>query len=136
MSIPKGWLCYLAPEIMRSLKVHPDEGEDLPFTKASDVYAFGTVWYELLTGEWPWQQIPPETMIWLVGKGMEPPLANLQANKDIKDILLTCWAFKADHRPDFPFLGEMLDKVPKSKRALARSPSHPVHLWRSAESVF
>lgn len=40
--IPPGWLCYLAPELMRSLKVHikPDD-EHLPFSKASDVYAFG-----------------------------------------------------------------------------------------------
>ena len=56
MSIPKGWLCYLAPEIMTCLRVNPtgDEesntsgggGGDLPFTKASDMFAFGTVWYE------------------------------------------------------------------------------------------
>ena len=88
MSIPKGWLCYLSPEIMRSLRVHTDEGEDLPFTKDSDVYAFGTVWYEMLTGEWPWKAQPPETIIWLVGRGMKPSLANLQASRDVKDILV------------------------------------------------
>lgn len=134
MSIPKGWLCYLAPEIMRTLRVQPDEGEDLPFTKASDVYAFGTVWYELLTGEWPWKHQPPETIIWLVGRGMKPSLANLQASRDVKDILVMCWTFKSDHRPDFTHLSNTLEKIPKKR--LARSPSHPVHLSRSAESVF
>ena len=49
---------------MRSLRVHTDDSDDLPFTKASDVYAFGTVWYEMLTGEWPWKAQPPETIIW------------------------------------------------------------------------
>ena len=57
MSIPKGWLCYLAPEIMKCLRVNPSGGDeennassagggggDLPFTKASDMFAFGTVW--------------------------------------------------------------------------------------------
>ena len=55
MSIPKGWLCYLAPEIMKCLRVNPANGDgesggsgggggDLPFTKASDMFAFGTVW--------------------------------------------------------------------------------------------
>lgn len=34
--------------------------------RASDVYAFGTVWYELLTGEWPWKDQPPEAIIWQV----------------------------------------------------------------------
>jgi kinase suppressor of Ras 2 len=134
MSIPKGWLCYLSPEIMRSLRVHTNEGEDLPFTKASDVYAFGTVWYEMLTGEWPWKAQPPETIIWLVGRGMKPSLANLQASRDVKDILVMCWTFKPDHRPDFPHLSTALEKIPKKR--LARSPSHPVHLSRSAESVF
>ena len=90
--------------------------------------------YELLTGEWPWKNVPPETVIWWVGKGMEPPLANLQASKDVKDILLMCWTFRPEHRPDFTYLSDMLDKIPK--RGLIRSPSHPVHLWRSAESVF
>ena len=46
MSIPKGWLCYLAPEIMRALRVNQvsDEKADLPFTKQSDIFAYGTVW--------------------------------------------------------------------------------------------
>ena len=34
--------------------------------RASDIYAFGTVWYELLTGEWPWKEQPPEAIIWQV----------------------------------------------------------------------
>ena len=138
MSIPEGWLCYLAPEIMRTLRVRPDEtGENAftqAFTKASDVYAFGTIWFELLTGEFSWKHQPPETVIWMVGRGMKPSLANLQASKDVKDILVMCWTFKPEERPDFSILHNYLEKIP-SKR-LARSPSHPVHLSRSVESVF
>ena len=33
MSIPAGWLCYLAPEVIRELRVHQMGGEDLPFTR-------------------------------------------------------------------------------------------------------
>eukprot|EP00095_Tigriopus_kingsejongensis_P004556 maker-scaffold1671_size31647-snap-gene-0.10 protein:Tk04556 transcript:maker-scaffold1671_size31647-snap-gene-0.10-mRNA-1 annotation:"kinase suppressor of ras 1" len=135
LSIPQGWLCYLAPELMRSLRVHSPEGEDLPFTKSSDVFAFGTVWYELLTGEWPWKHQLPETIIWQVGKGMKPSLANMQYSRDVKDILLMCWTYRPEERPDFAHLSNTLDKIPK-KRALARSPSHPVQLSRSAESMF
>eukprot|EP00096_Caligus_rogercresseyi_P004433 TRINITY_DN1869_c0_g1_i2.p1 TRINITY_DN1869_c0_g1~~TRINITY_DN1869_c0_g1_i2.p1 ORF type:complete len:504 (-),score=120.82 TRINITY_DN1869_c0_g1_i2:215-1726(-) len=134
MSIPEGWLCYLAPEIMRKLRVQPDEG-DLPFNKASDVYAFGTVWFELLTMEWPWKNQPPETIIWMVGRGMKPSLANLQASRDVKDILAMCWTYKQGDRPDFTELSNNLNLIPK-KRSLIRSPSHPLHLSRSAESVF
>merc|ERR1712018_224754 len=130
MSIPAGWLCYLAPEVIRELRIHQKGSEDLPFTKESDVYAFGTVWFELLTGEWPWKHQPPETIIWLVGKGMKPSLANLSATRDVKDILVMCWTYHHKNRPDFNFLSNALEGIPKKR--LARSPSHPVQLTRSA----
>lgn len=40
LNIPPGWLCYLAPEIVRSLRINQVHHE-LPFSKASDLYAFG-----------------------------------------------------------------------------------------------
>ncbi|XP_014246449.1 kinase suppressor of Ras 2 [Cimex lectularius] len=135
LSIPPGWLCYLAPEIVRNLRAHqkPEE-DDLPFSQATDIYAFGTVWYELLCGEWPFRGQPPEAIIWQVGKGMKQTLANLQASRDVKEILMMCWSYKAADRPDFLCLHKTLEKLPKKR--LARSPSHPIHLSRSAESVF
>lgn len=134
LAIPSGWLSYLAPEIIRGLKpVRPTE-EELLFSKASDVYAFGTVWYELLCGEFPFKRQPPEAIIFQVGRGMKQTLANLQATRDVKDILMNCWAFQADDRPDFAKILTLLERLPKKR--LARSPSHPVQLSRSAESVF
>ncbi|XP_012225443.1 kinase suppressor of Ras 2 isoform X2 [Linepithema humile] len=135
LSIPPGWLCYLAPEIVRRLRPQQNrDQEELPFTAGSDVYAFGTVWYELLCGEWPFKGQPPEAIIWQVGKGMKQPLANLQASRDVKDILMHCWSYHAENRPDFAKLLTTLEKLPRKR--LARSPSHPIHLSRSAESVF
>ena len=94
--------------------------------------------YELLTAEWPWKEKPPESIIWMVGKGMKPSLANLQASREVKDILLMCWTFKPEHRPDFAHLSNTIDKLPKKKglsRSLSQS-NNPSHLSRSAESVF
>ncbi|XP_076062755.1 kinase suppressor of ras isoform X2 [Oratosquilla oratoria] len=134
LSIPPGWLCYLSPEIMRSLRVAQKQDENLPFTTYSDIYAFGTVWYELLCGEWPHRGLPPEAIIWQVGRGMKPSLAHLQASRDVKDILMACWSFCPTDRPEFSALQQNLKKIPRKR--LARSPSHPIHLSRSAESVF
>uniref|UniRef100_A0ABD2XN80 Kinase suppressor of Ras 2 n=1 Tax=Trichogramma kaykai TaxID=54128 RepID=A0ABD2XN80_9HYME len=135
LNIPPGWLCYLAPEIIRRLRPRQNrDQEELPFTAASDVYAFGTVWYELLCSEWPFKGQPPEAIIWQVGKGMKQTLANLQASRDVKDILMHCWSFHPDSRPEFAKLLTTLEKLPRKR--LARSPSHPIHLSRSAESVF
>ncbi|XP_057320435.1 kinase suppressor of Ras 2 [Microplitis mediator] len=135
LSIPPGWLCYLSPEIVRRLRPQRTrDQEELSFTEASDVYAFGTVWYELLCGEWPFKGQPPEAIIWQVGKGMKQTLANLQASREVKEILMLCWAYHADKRPDFSTLLSKLDKLPKKR--LIRSPSHPIQISRSAESVF
>lgn len=66
---PKNWLCYLAPEICRHLQTprqqklafaayrledsNPKDTFGVPFSIFSDVYAFGTVLYELCTGTFP-----------------------------------------------------------------------------------
>lgn len=47
---------------------------------------------------------------------------------------MLCWSFHTENRPDFAKLLTTLEKLPRKR--LARSPSHPIHLSRSAESVF
>ena len=72
------------------------------------MYAFGTVWYELLTGEWPWKQQPPEAIIWQVGKGIKPSLANLATSREVKDVLMKCWLYSGPDRPQFPQIAQTL----------------------------
>lgn len=134
LGVPTGWLCYLAPEVMRCLMPRKPSVEILPFSAASDVYSFGTVWYELLCGEFPFRSQPPESIIWQVGRGMKQTLANLQTSRDVKDILMLCWHYTVEDRPDFPKLLTLFERLPKKR--LARSPSHPVQLSRSAEAIF
>jgi len=43
LNIPPGWLCYLAPEIVRKLKPLNRGQDKLPYSVESDVYAFGLV---------------------------------------------------------------------------------------------
>jgi len=50
LQTPANWLFYLAPEIIRSLTINFDP---LPFSEWSDVYSFGTIWYELTTSNFP-----------------------------------------------------------------------------------
>ena len=51
----------------------------------------------------------------------------------LQDILMMCWGYKSNARPSMSALFKALEKLPKKR--LARSPSHPVQLSRSAESV-
>lgn len=40
LKLSHDWLCYLAPEIVREMTPGKEE-DQLPFSKAADVYAFG-----------------------------------------------------------------------------------------------
>ncbi|XP_005928935.1 kinase suppressor of Ras 2 isoform X1 [Maylandia zebra] len=130
LRIPNGWLCHLAPEIIQQLSPETEE-DKLPFSKQSDVFAFGTIWYELHAREWPYKSQPAEVIIWQIGSGMKPNLAQTGMGKEILDILLLCWAYKPEERPSFSKLVDLLEKLPKRNRRL----SHPGHFWKSAEYV-
>ncbi|KAF6037717.1 hypothetical protein EB796_003979 [Bugula neritina] len=116
MRVPDGWLNYLAPEIIKALRISNSRelGVQLPFSKLSDVFAFGTVWYELLCGEWPYNhRVPAEIIIWQVGQGMKPPLHRMNtATKEAKDILMKCWMYSTQDRPSFAILNTLVEKIP------------------------
>ncbi|XP_014825948.1 PREDICTED: kinase suppressor of Ras 1-like isoform X1 [Poecilia mexicana] len=130
LRLPHGWICYLAPEIVR--KMCPGNNEDrLPFSTAADVYAFGTIWYELQARDWPITNQPVEAIIWQVGsgEGIKKVLGEISLGKEVTEILSACWAFDPRDRPTFTQLADMLEKLPKLNRRL----SHPGHFWKSAE---
>uniref|UniRef100_A0A672P0G5 Kinase suppressor of ras 1 n=1 Tax=Sinocyclocheilus grahami TaxID=75366 RepID=A0A672P0G5_SINGR len=132
LKLPHGWICYLAPEIVR--KMSPGNNEDrLPFSNAADVYAFGTIWYELQARDWPITSQPVEATIWQVGsgEGIRRVLAEINLGKEVTEILSACWSYDARNRPTFTQLADMLEKLPKLNRRL----SHPGHFWKSAEYV-
>lgn len=130
LKLPHGWICYLAPEIVR--KMSPGNNEDrLPFSNAADVYAFGTIWYELQARDWPITNQPVEATIWQVGsgEGIKKVLTEISLGKEVTEILSACWSYDPRDRPSFTQLADMLEKLPKLNRRL----SHPGHFWKSAE---
>ncbi|KAA8587155.1 hypothetical protein FQN60_000991 [Etheostoma spectabile] len=130
LKLPHGWICYLAPEIV--CRMSPGNNEDrLPFSTAADVYAFGTIWYELQARDWPITNQHVEATIWQVGsgEGIKKVLAEISLGKEVTEILSACWAYDLRDRPTFTQLADMLEKLPKLNRRL----SHPGHFWKSAE---
>ncbi|XP_036012252.1 kinase suppressor of Ras 1 isoform X3 [Mus musculus] len=130
LKLSHDWLCYLAPEIVREMIPGRDE-DQLPFSKAADVYAFGTVWYELQARDWPFKHQPAEALIWQIGsgEGVRRVLASVSLGKEVGEILSACWAFDLQERPSFSLLMDMLERLPKLNRRL----SHPGHFWKSAD---
>lgn len=130
LKLSHDWLCFLAPEIVREMAPGKDE-DKLPFSKAADVYAFGTVWYELQARDWPFKSQATEALIWQVGsgEGLKQVLSTISLGKEVTEILAACWAFDFNERPSFTILMDMLEKLPKLNRRL----SHPGHFWKSAD---
>ncbi|XP_077466731.1 kinase suppressor of Ras 1-like isoform X2 [Stigmatopora argus] len=132
LKIPQGWINYLSPEIVRVMS--PDFAEDqLPFSKAADVYAFGTILYELHFRDWPITNQPVEAKIWLVGSkvGIKKVLPDAKLGKEVTEILSACWSFEIEERPTFTHLADILDRLPKLNRRL----SHPGHFKDSTDYV-
>ncbi|XP_073674285.1 kinase suppressor of Ras 1 isoform X2 [Garra rufa] len=133
LKLPRGWIYYLAPEIVQ--EIGPGIQEDcLPFSKAADVYAFGTIWYELQAKEWPIINQPTEVLIYQLGsgKGIRTLLAQkgTSLGKEVTEILSACWSYKVEDRPTFTQLSDLLEKLPKLNRRL----SHPGHFWKSEDA--
>ncbi|XP_061073257.1 kinase suppressor of Ras 1-like isoform X2 [Conger conger] len=131
LRLPQGWVCYLAPEIVQRLA--PGSEDRLPFSNAADVYAFGTIWYELQARDWPFTNQPVEATIWQVGsgQGIRNVLAQSSLGKEVTEILSACWSYNLQDRPSFTQLADMLERLPKLNRRL----SHPGHFWKSAERL-
>ncbi|XP_053729242.1 kinase suppressor of Ras 1-like isoform X2 [Synchiropus splendidus] len=132
LRIPRGWVDYLSPEIVRKMSSDITE-QQLPFSKAADVYAFGTIWYELHMRDWPLINHHIETKIWMVGSsnGIKKVLSEINMGKEVTEILSVSWSFDPDHRPTFSLLADMLEKLPRLNRRL----SHPGHFWKATEYV-
>ncbi|CAJ0596855.1 unnamed protein product [Cylicocyclus nassatus] len=126
---PSHWLAYLAPELIRLID---EECSDLPFTESTDVFAFSTIWFELLTSSFPFAGECSDRIIWMVGNGLKAPLYNMNASPDVKELLLRCWSFTDTNRPSFTEILAALNALPRKR--LDRSPSFPA--IRSYESIF
>ncbi|XP_066932189.1 kinase suppressor of Ras 1-like isoform X6 [Clytia hemisphaerica] len=140
LMLPKGWLCYQAPEIIRHLSAHDPGCEVLYYTRESDIYAFGTIWFELLAGDWPFAKQSNQSIIWQIGKGVKQSLSDpkltregLYVTRETKDIISMTWALDPENRPQFSALLKAFERLPKKR--LIRSPSQPTYLTRTANAL-
>lgn len=95
---PTGSILWMAPEIIRMKDPHP-------YTFQSDVYAFGIVLYELLTGTLPYSHINNrDQLLYMIGSAQLVPNLDL-VRKDTPRALIrtveSCIAFDRYKRPLF-----------------------------------
>ncbi|RHZ75000.1 hypothetical protein Glove_218g45 [Diversispora epigaea] len=94
-----GVLPYIAPEVL--------SGEE--YTKAADVYSFGIIAYEIVTGFPPYPDIPHDKDLAMkICNGLRPKIP-FHTPKLITRIIMRCWDARVTHRPTFKELeGELL----------------------------
>ena len=91
MTSSVGCIPYMAPEVYKG---------DWNSEK-SDVYSYGIIMWELLTGEEPQQDLKPLKMAHLVAHaGYRPPIP-ASTTPRWRNLITTCWAESPDARPTF-----------------------------------
>ncbi|RHZ88619.1 hypothetical protein Glove_21g170 [Diversispora epigaea] len=95
-----GVLPYISPEVLC--------GEE--YTKAADVYSFGIIAYEIITGFAPYYDVPHDRdLARKICNGLRPKIL-FHTPKLITRIIMRCWDVRVIHRPTFEKLWEELDK--------------------------
>uniref|UniRef100_A0A8D3C265 RAF proto-oncogene serine/threonine-protein kinase n=1 Tax=Scophthalmus maximus TaxID=52904 RepID=A0A8D3C265_SCOMX len=96
---PSGSILWMAPEVIRMQ-------DNNPYSFQSDVYSYGIVLYELMTGELPYAMIANrDQIIFMVGRGyLSPDLSKLYKNcpKAMKRLVADTIKKSKDERPLFP----------------------------------
>ncbi|RHZ80432.1 hypothetical protein Glove_136g11 [Diversispora epigaea] len=94
-----GVLPYIAPEVLSG---------DEEYTKAADVYSFGIVACEIVTGIPPYLDMPHDKDLALkICNGLRPKIP-FHTPKLITRTIMRCWDARATHRPTFKELDNEL----------------------------
>ncbi|XP_056895801.1 raf-1 proto-oncogene, serine/threonine kinase a isoform X3 [Takifugu flavidus] len=111
-----------SPEVIRMQ-------DNNPYSFQSDVYSYGIVLFELMTGELPYSQTGNrDQIIYMVGRGyLSPDLSKLYKNcpKAMKRLVADCIKKSKDERPLFPQILSSIELLQHALPKINRSASEP-----------
>lgn len=110
---------WLAPEVLAELEQGKDEGV---YTEKADVYSFGMLCFELLTGKVPFEDghLQGEQMVRNIRAG-ERPLFSYASPKYLTNLTKKCWQTNPTQRPLFSSICRILRYI---KKTLVINPDH------------
>ncbi|KAL8228348.1 hypothetical protein R6Q57_015932 [Mikania cordata] len=101
MTAETGTYRWMAPEVI----------EHKPYDLKADVFSFGIVLWELLTGRLPYEYLTPvQAAIGVVQKGLRPTIPKNTQPK-LAQLLVRCWQKDPSLRPNFSEIIDILKKI-------------------------
>ena len=96
----------MAPEILRGEK----------YDESSDVFSFGVILWEMLTGDIPYMGRSVAQITGIVGYHKEKLKPPARCNKRLKKIVNNCLLFEAKKRPSFSDILKYIEKLERRPR--------------------
>jgi serine/threonine protein kinase len=96
-----GTFRWMAPEMMMKHK---------PYGRKVDVYSFGLILWEMLTGSVPYQDLAPFQAAFAVFDKNARPAIPSSCPAALRVLIEQCWAVQAEKRPEFWQIVQLLEK--------------------------
>ncbi|KAI4317000.1 hypothetical protein L6164_024915 [Bauhinia variegata] len=101
MTAETGTYRWMAPEVI----------EHKPYDHKADVFSFGIVLWELLTGKLPYEHLSPlQAAVGVIQKGLRPKIPR-HTHSELVELLRQCWRQDPSLRPEFAEILEFLQRL-------------------------
>ncbi|XP_062101055.1 serine/threonine-protein kinase STY46-like isoform X2 [Humulus lupulus] len=115
MTAETGTYRWMAPEVI----------EHRPYDQKADVFSFGIMLWELLTGKLPYENLTPlQAAVGVVHKGLRPTIEE-HTDPMLVELMESCWQREPSLRPQFSEILEILQSISNRKLIVLKQTSDP-----------